>query len=173
MELQPSLHNMLTNLQRNATLKIIHKSFWVFIKLRLKFCHSPRKMEDGRFKRDTGNELIPDVIHVFMTSRSQSSQKKHVDRMGTKWHMNWHMMAQQYATILRNTTRSALFHFFQITSSFKFGKSNAAQCKWSSNYIFPSIGAAFRIFQNLTFAEVIRIQLMSYLFLVCCVVLHT
>lgn len=56
------MHNMLTNLQRNPTLKIIHKSFWVFIKLRLKFCHFPRKMEDGRFKRDTGNELIPDVI---------------------------------------------------------------------------------------------------------------
>ena len=100
-------------------------------------------MEDGR--EILGTSLFQTSIYVYVTSWSQSSEKKkHVDRLGTERDVSWLYLG----TTLRNTTRTALFHFFLITFSVKIGKCSPGSAPEAATvykiFLSPSIGAVSR-----------------------------
>ena len=103
-------------------------------------------MEDGR--EILGTSLFQTSIYVYVTSWSQSSKKKHVDRFGTERDVSW----LYHGTTLRNTTRTALFHFFLITFSVKIGKCSPGSAPETATeykiFLSPSIGAVSRNFET-------------------------
>ena len=104
-------------------------------------------MEDGR--EILGTSLFETSIYVYVTSWSPSSEKKkHVDRLGTERDVSW----LYHGTTLRNTTRTALFHFFLITFSVKIGKCSPGSAPEAATvykiFLSPSIGAVSRNFET-------------------------
>ena len=141
MELLPSLHNMLTDLQGNPRLKYSTNPSAYLSRQWCQFY--------GRWKRDTGNELIPDVnLRVRDVMVAILKKKKHVDRLGTERDVSW----LYHGTTLRNTTRTALFHFFLITFSVKIGKCSPGSAPEAATvykiFLSPSIGAVSRNFET-------------------------
>ena len=106
-------------------------------------------------------------------------KKKNVDRLGTERDVSW----LYHGTTLRNTTRTALFHFFLITFSVKIGKCSPGSAPEAATvykiFLSPSIGAVSRNFEtNMYVFNTEDTSIQSYLqtfvmFRFCCEVLHT
>lgn len=75
-------------------------------------------------------------------------KKKNMDRLGTERDVSW----LYHGTTLRNTTRTALFHFFLITFSVKIGKCSPGSAPEAATvykiFLSPSIGAVSRNFET-------------------------
>ena len=106
-------------------------------------------MEDGR--EILGTSLFQTSVNLRVrdvTVAILKKKKKHVDRLGTERDVSWLYLG----TTLRNTTRTALFHFFLITFSVKIGKCSPGSAPEAATvykiFLSPSIGAVSRNFET-------------------------